>query len=125
MYYYRWVVIENSLKNRSLLQKYQVLSETTFAENEPDRKSRMLKLRVPEQDVEHLSDILSNNIIFPYYTHLYPEDPENKNLIIIFSGQKFVLKKYSYQEAVDYGLAHQVTAEEMRISPLEVADEDW
>ena len=123
--FYRWIVIENSLKDKSVLKQYPLLSETIFAANNPERKSRMLKLRVPENEVDELVDSLKMNIIAPYYTNFYNEDSTNDSLIIIFSDQKFYTKKTSYQDAIDYGLTHGVSEIEMQISPVDVGKEEW
>ncbi len=123
--FYRWIIIENSLKDKSVLKKYPLLSETVFSANDPARKSRMLKLRVPETDIDELVNSLINNIIPPYYTHLYSEDKNDDKLIVVFSGQKFPTKKSNYSDAKDYGLIHGVSTDEMLISPLNVGKEEW
>ncbi|KKQ23578.1 MAG: hypothetical protein US40_C0002G0121 [Candidatus Roizmanbacteria bacterium GW2011_GWC2_37_13] len=123
--FYRLIVIENSLIDKSILKKYPVLSETVFAANDPERKSRMLKIRVPDQDIDELVNSLTHNLITPYYCHLYVEDPIDDSLIVIFSGQKFFAKKSNYQNAKAYGLSHGVTENEMQISPVEVTKEEW
>jgi hypothetical protein len=55
--FYRWIVIENSLKDKTIINKYQVLSETKFAAGDPKRESRMLKIRVPEEEVHPLAEV--------------------------------------------------------------------
>ncbi len=40
---FRLVVIENSLKDKTILYKYKVLSQTTFAQGDKNRESQMLK----------------------------------------------------------------------------------
>src|SRR3990167_7407526 len=110
--FYRWIVIENSLKDKSVINKYQVLSETKFAAGDPKRESRMLKVRVPEEEVHSLTQSLTKNIIYPYYTHFYNEDPKQNILIVVFSGKKFTLTKENLKAAVDYGLKHGVSQEE-------------
>ncbi|MEX0616251.1 MAG: hypothetical protein WD231_00390 [Candidatus Woykebacteria bacterium] len=121
---YRWIIIENSLKDKNVLDKYKVLSETTFAEG-TDRESRMLKVEVPEDEAPSLADLLEEKIIYPYYTHLYHEDPNKSQLIVVFSEKKFLLGKDDFSKAVEYGLANSVTEEEMQINPLDVSEETW
>lgn len=121
---YRWIVIENSLKDKKPLNKYKILSETIFGKD-TNRESRMLKVEVPEGDVTQLSDWLKENIEYPYYTHLYNEDPNKTQLIIIFSGQKLLLSKVDTKRAVEYGLSHDVSKSELGIKPREVAQETW
>ena len=123
--FYRWIVIENSLKNKDIINKYQILSETKFAAGDAKRESRMLKVRVPETEVHSLAESLTKNIIYPYYTHLYHEDPKQNILIVVFSGKKFVLKKHNFKTAVDYGLKHGVSKEELDISPRDISQEKW
>ena len=122
---YRWIVIENSLKDKSVINKYQFLSETKFGSGDPKRESRMLKVRIPEEEVQTLSQSLTKNIIYPYYTHFYHEDPKQNILIVVFSGQKFTLIKDNFKTAVDYGLTHGVSQEELDISPCDISEEDW
>lgn len=123
--FYRWIIIENSLLDKLLIKKFPILSETVFAANDPTRKSRMLKLRVPEDDVDELVNSLTRNLIAPYYTHLYSEDPIDDSLYVIFPNQKFFTKKSSHQDAIDYGLTHGVISTEMDISPVNIAKEEW
>ena len=121
---YRWIVIENSLRDRGVLEKYKLLSKTMFGEDTP-RESRMLKIEVPEDEVTDLADSLKENIIYPYYTHLYHEDPKNPNLIVVFSGEKFLIPKDDMKKAVDYGLAHDVLEQELDIKPKDISEETW
>lgn len=123
--FYRWIVIKNSLKEKSVLNKYKILSETKFAEGDPSRESRMFKVRVSEEDVIKLADSLKDNIIYPYYTHFYHEDPRQNKLIVIFSGKKFLTNKDNFQRAVEYGLKHDVSKEELNINPRDISEEDW
>lgn len=121
---YRWIVIENSLKNKSIIDKYNVLSETKFGEDS-NRESRMLKIEVPESEATHLAESLKDNIIYPYYSHLYHEDPKKSQLIVVFSEKKFLLSKDDISRAVEYGLSHDVSKDEMDIKPIDVAQENW
>jgi|SRR3989344_9617518 len=122
---YRWIVIENSLKDKSVINKYQVLSETKFAASDPKRESRMLKVRVPETEVHSLAESLTKNIIYPYYTHFYHEDPKQNILIVVFFEKKFTLTKDDFKAAVEYGLKHGVSQKELDISPRDISEEDW
>jgi len=121
---YRWIVIEISLKDRSILDKYKVLSETKFGED-TTRESRMLKIEVPEKEATDFADSLKKNIIYPYYTHLYHENPKNPNLIVVFSGERFLVPKDSIKRVVDYGLAHDVLEQELDIKPKDISEETW
>lgn len=123
--FYRWIVIENSLKDKTDLKKYKILSETKFAEGNKSRESRMLKIQVPEEEVQSLADSLKDNIIYPYYTHFYHEDPNKDRLIVVFSGKKFLVGKNNFKRAVDYGLANDVFAEELDINPRDISQETW
>jgi len=96
-----------------------------FEEGDHSRESRMLKIRTPEEDVTSLSISLKENLIYPYYTHFYHEDPKKSNLIVVFSEKRFLLSKDNYQRAVDYGLKHDVSLEELNIKPLDISQEDW
>ncbi len=122
--FYRWIVIENSLKDKSILNKYKVLSETKFAAGTP-RESRMLKIQVPEKEIDRLTNRLIDWIIYPYYTHFYHEDPKNNTLIVVFSGKKIVTKKNNYQDAISYGVIHGVSRKEMDIYPRDMSQEEW
>lgn len=61
--FYRWIVIENSLKDKSVLKKYTILSETTFAEGDQSRMSRMLKIQVPEKESIQIKIIFKESLI--------------------------------------------------------------
>ena len=121
---YRWIVIENSLKGKGVLSKYKVLSETTFGKGS-NRESRMLKVEVPEDEATNLAESLKENVFYPYYTHLYHEDPKNSNLIVVFSGKRFLIPKDNIKRAVDYGLAHDVLEQELDIKPKDISEETW
>ena len=121
---YRWIVIENSLKDRSVLDKCKVLSETKFAEG-TSRESKMLKVEVPEDKVHDLVDTIEETLIYPYYTHLYHEDPNKTQLIVVFSRKKFLSSKDSFKKALEYGLAHDVSKKELDIKPRDVSEETW
>lgn len=123
--FYRWIVIENSLKDKSIIKKYPILSVTKFASGDPKRESRILKIRIPEKDVQKLSDSLKENLIYPYYTHFYHEDSKKNNLIVVFSNKKFLTSKDNYKTALDYGLANDVSSEEIAINPRDISQEDW
>lgn len=123
--FYRWIVIENSLKDKNVLKKYKLLSETVFANDDPIRKSRMLKIQVPENKINSLIENLKDVIIYPFYTHFYHEDPKINKLIIVFSGKRIDTKKDNFQKVVDYGMAHGVIRDEMNISPRDISQEDW
>lgn len=117
--FYRWIVIESSLKDKSILKKYQILSETKFGEGP------MFKVRVPEEEVDNLADFLKENIIKPYYTHLYCEDPKIDRLVVVFTGKRMNTKKSNYHDAFDYGVTHGVSKEEMVIQPTDASQEQW
>ena len=123
--FYRWIVIENSLKNKDIINKYQILSETKFAAGDVKRESRMLKVRVPETELHSLAEWLTKNIIYPYYTHFYHEDPKQNILIVVLSGKKFVIQKENFKVAVDYGLSHGGSQEELDIYPRDISQEKW
>ena len=122
---YRLIVIENSLKNKSILKKYKIISETKFAPGDSSRQSRMLKIQVPEKNIDKLVEILKTNIIYPFYTHFYHEDPKVNKLIVVFEGKRINCRKDNFQRAVDYGLIHDVSRSEMDIKPRDVSQEIW
>ncbi len=118
--YYRWIVIENSLNDKSILDMYQKLSQTDFEKNNP-----MYKIRVPEEEVLKFSADLKNKIIHPYYSHFYHEDPRKGNLIVVFANKRFLASKDTYKLAMDYGVSHEVSVEAMQIEPTDVSEERW
>ena len=117
--FYRWIIIENSLKDKSILKKYKILSETKFGEG------AMFKVQVPEEEVNNLADSLKENIVSPYYTHLYCEDSKIDRLVVVFADKQIDTKKSNYQNAFDYGIAHGVSKEEMVIQPTDILLESW
>jgi len=123
--FYRWIAIENSLRDKSILKKYKILSATKFAEGDPSRESRMLKIQVPEEDIDELVKNLEENIIYPYYTHFYHEDPKINKLIVVFEGKRINTRKNDFKRAIDYGITHDVTREEMNIAPRDISQEAW
>ncbi|HVZ58904.1 MAG TPA: hypothetical protein VG935_04100 [Patescibacteria group bacterium] len=123
--FYRLIVIKNSLNDLTILNGLEILSQTSFATNDPLRSSRMLKVRIPEERVEKLVKELKQNLISPYYAHLYHEDPKVNELIVVFQGRSLATHKNNFQPAVEYGLAHGVTSEEMDITPRDITQETW
>lgn len=121
---YRLIVIENSLKDKSILTKYKLLSETKFGAG-TSRESRMLKLLVPGSEVDSLSRSLRKNIVSPYYCHFYSESQADPSLIVVFSEKVFHTSKESYEDVVEYGIAHGVSRDEMDIAPMYVIEEKW
>jgi len=121
---YRLIIIENSLKDKSILKNYTILSKTYFERGTP-AESVMYKVEIPDNQVELISERLKNTLIPPYYCHLYQENPEEDTLIVIFKDTVFKARKSNYTEAFNYGVSHGVTKEQMRIEPTEVQKERW
>jgi carbonic anhydrase len=121
---YRLIVIENSLKDKNIFNKYKTLSKTWFEKSTP-HESFMYKIRVPEKDIHAVTEFLKNNILYPYYTHLYHEDPKNDTLIVVFKGKIFNMCKSNFVDAINYGISHGVTKEQMDIKPRDIQEERW
>jgi len=121
---YRLIVISNSLKDKSILTKYKILSETKF-EAGMSGESPMYKMEIPEYEASHLSNFLKNNLKYPYYAHLYHENPQNNTMIVVFAGKVFHTFKDNLQEAIAYGIRHGVTEEQMDIKPTNISEENW
>lgn len=121
---YRLIVIRSSLKDKSILAKYKILSETKFEVGTPEESS-MYKMEIPEDEVSDVSTFLKNNLKYPYYAHLYHEDPKNNTMIVVFSKQLFHTSKDHPKDAVAYGVQHGVTVEQMDMKPRNIADENW
>lgn len=117
---YRLIVIDKSLKEKSILKNYKILSKTNFESESP-----MYKVEIPKEDIPSVTNFLKNNLKYPYYAHLYDEDPENDNLIVIFEGQIFNTSKTTHEETINYGLAHGVSKKQMDIKPKDIKEEDW
>lgn len=121
---YRLIVIENSLSEKSILTKYQTLSKTFFEKGTP-QESFMIKIEIPIKDVNMIVNFLKHNLKYPYYAHLYHEDPTNNSLIVIFPGQIFHTSKTNFTDAATYGISHGIPKEQMDIQPRDVHDERW
>ena len=121
---YRLIVIGTSLKGKSILTKYRILSETKFEAETPD-ESTMYKMEIPIKEVSVVSHFLKNNLKFPYYAHLYHEDPNENALIVVFSGQVFNTSKDNPKDAIEYGIQHGVSKEQMDMKPRNIAEEKW
>lgn len=117
---YRLIVIGASLKDKSLLQKYTVLSKTEYQDG-TSVSSTMYKMDIPEHEVAYVSNFLKITLKEPFYAHFYPSDPNVNILIVVFTGQVFKI----LSEAIAYGLAHGVTRQQMRITPTCVSEETW
>jgi hypothetical protein len=117
---YRLIVIGASLKDKSILQKYRILSKIEY---EPGTvgESTIYKIEIPEYEVTIVSNFLKNTLKFPYYAHMYMEDPYRKMLIVIFPGQIFKNKN----EAVMYGITHGIPERQMDITPTAITEETW
>jgi len=121
---YRLIVIKNSLQNKEILKKYKILSKTLFESGTP-QESVMYKLEIPITDTNSITNFLMYNLKCPYYAHLYHEDPTNDSLIVIFTDKIFHSSKINFTDAVDYGVSHGVTKEQMDIKPRDIRDEEW
>jgi len=121
---YRLIVIRSSLKDKSVLAKYKILSETKFEEGTPEESS-MYKMEIPEDEVYNVSNFLKNNLNYPYYAHVYHEDPKNNTMIVVFAGQLFHTTKDHPKDAIAYGIQHGVTKEQMDMKPRNITDETW
>lgn len=121
---YRLIVIQSSLKDKSVLAKYKILSETKFEEGTPEESS-MYKIEIPEDEVSDVSNFLKKNLKHPYYAHLYHEDSNENKMIVIFSAQLFHTSKDYPKDAITYGIQHGVTEEQMDIKPRNIAEENW
>lgn len=121
---YRLIVIRSSLKDKSVLAKYKILSETKFEAGTPE-ESPMYKIEIPEDEVSNVSNFLKKNLKHPYYAHLYHEDPNGNKMIVIFSGQLFHTSKNYPKKAIAYGIHHGITEEQMDINPRNIAEENW
>lgn len=117
---YRLIVIESSLKDTSILKTHTMLSQTVFEAGTPG-ESPMYKIEIPEKDVPAVSGFLKNNLKYPYYAHLYPDDQEKSAVIVVFAGQIFDNPK----EAIAYGISHGVSREQMDIKPTRASEEKW
>ena len=121
---YRLIVIENSLSEKSILNKYKILSKTFFEKGTP-QESFMYKMEIPAKDIQIVTELLKQNLKYPYYAHLYHEDSHNNSLIVIFSDQIFHTSKTNFTDAVTYGISHGIPKEQMDIQPRDVHDERW
>mgnify|MGYP001564923605 CR=1 FL=1 len=85
----------------------------------------MYKMEIPENEVSQVANLLKENIIFPYYAHIYHEDQKKNILIVIFAGQLFHTTKDNPKDAIAYGIQHGVTEDQMDIKPRNIAEENW
>lgn len=121
---YRLIVIENSLKEKGIFNKYKILSKTLFEKGTP-RESNMYKIEIPENEIDVVTAFLKKDLIHPYYSHFYHEDPENDSLVIVFNGIIFNAQKSNFVDALNYGTSHGVTKEQMNVKPRDVQEERW
>lgn len=121
---YRLIVIDGSLKEKSILTTYIILSETKFEAGTPE-ESTLYKIEIPESDIGNVSNFLKNNLKYRYYAHLYHEDPTRDTMIVVFGGQLFNSSKTHHEEAMEYGIHHGITERQMIITPKNVSEEKW
>ena len=121
---YRLIVINGSLKEKGILTTFKILSETIFEAGTPE-ESTLYKIEIPESDIDKVSYFLKNNLKYPYYAHLYHEDPKRDTMIVVFAGHLFNTSKKHHEEAIAYGIQNGVTEQQMIITPTNIMEEKW
>ena len=121
---YRLIVIERSLKEKSILKNYKILSKTLFERGTP-QESLMFKIEIPVSEIDLFEEKLKHCLMSPYYAHFYHENLKKNSLIVVFNEKIFYAHKSNCTDAFNYGISHGVTKEQMDIKPRDIQEERW
>jgi hypothetical protein len=119
---YHSIIIEESLKDPKVLEKYKIL-RTKFSSED---NWHLHIVEIPESVEEAIKEIqeamLSDE---PYYFHIYNE---GKTLIVVFKDKIFRLEpnnQSTWREAREYGASKiNIPPEQLDFSPSKISEED-
>jgi len=95
-------IIDESLKDATILSKLKVLKEKVEENTEGDTKNvwKLYAVEVDDKEINEISNILEKQIKLGYYAHFTNE----KKLLIIFHKKSFLVRLESIGEDKGYGI---------------------
>jgi hypothetical protein len=94
------IIVKESLKDKSILKKLDVLSTETTRERNPVDRWHLYTVSVSEKEI----DALSKKIKPKWYMHFW----KNKKVIAVFKDKKFEFthnEKSTWKPAIEYGIS--------------------
>lgn len=115
------IIIENSLKDPSILQAFKILSTRTI-QNPPWKMNKVL---IEGVELQKATDLVQQNLDKgPWYVHFY----NGEKLRIIFRDAVFDVSakdKITWQLAVEHGAKLKITSKQLDFGPCRFEDETW
>ncbi|MEM5814333.1 MAG: hypothetical protein QXD77_00775 [Candidatus Aenigmatarchaeota archaeon] len=112
---YHGIIVAESLKDKSILQKLNVIGRSK------GRDWTLCKISVPGKDLERTLEMLRANMADGFYFHFYGGD----ELIAVFKKRTFRVKtdKSTWKELLDYGKKLGIPEKQLDFSPCRFEDE--
>ncbi len=118
---YHGIIVEESLKDKSILNKIIKLGSKVA----DDADFTLLRVEVEEEKIEEIIKLVQRNLVTRpvYYAHFYRDD----ELIVIFPEKIFRItpNKETWTEAVEYGKSVGVPKEQLSFHPCRFEDETY
>jgi hypothetical protein len=118
---YHGIIVDESLRNKMLLQKFTALASRPSSTN----PWNLYLVEVRGGELEHKILLLQKNMKHRYYAHFY----HGNELRVVFSDRIFIADvndKGSWHAFQDYGLKLGIPKEQLECKPVRVEDEkDW
>ena len=119
---YHAVIIEESLKNPEVLERYKIL-RTKFSSEENWHLHIVEIPEPPDKAIKEIQEAMVSDR--PYYFHIYNE---GKTLIVVFKDKFFQLdpnNKSTWQEAQKYGASKlNIPSDQLDFYPSRISEED-
>ncbi len=118
---YHGIIIKESLRDQSILDKMQILGI------KKSRSWTLLRVRIRETELGRFVGLIRRNLLaernLPYYAHFYRDG----KLIVVFPERTFRLKpdKNTWAPVVSYGRSIGIQEEELDFKPCKFEDETY
>ena len=100
---YRGWIIDESLKDTSVLSELKIINSKIEENIEGDEKRvwKLYTVEFEDKDIDKFSEILEKNVKPEYYVHF----TNGKELLIIFSGKSFRIRLEKAGKEDEYGIS--------------------
>jgi hypothetical protein len=117
---YHGIIVKESLKDESVLNKMKILGQ------KKGTKWTLLRVGVNENKIDEVVELVQKNLIsepMRYYSHFYRDG----KLIVVFPKKIFHLtpKKETWRPAIDYGKSTGIPEKELDFKPCRFEEETY